>query len=178
MIWEFQLMANIQGLLSWYEKKTPLFSLIHILKLNIQLTKMTVQFFLWFQNIFFYCSRMFSWFCIIQIKHTTFMIYTNMYLFSIGIQSIIQKYIHEKYRFDIIHKMIFFKKKSLRLAKILLLLQFIQKPQFVAWWADISNIQTFKKQQKKLRDKFFFITNIWLKVEIKSFFQRSAFNIV
>ena len=39
------------------------------------------------------------------------MIYTNMYLFSIGIQSIIQKYIHEKYRFDIIHKMIFFKKK-------------------------------------------------------------------
>ena len=111
-------------------------------------TKMTVQFFLWFQNIFFYCSRMFSWFCIIQIKHTTFMIYTNMYLFSIGIQSIIQKYIHEKYRFDIIHKMIFFKKKSLRLAKILLLLQFIQKPQFVAWWADISNIQTFKKTKK------------------------------
>jgi len=25
-----------------------------------------------------------------------------------------------------------------------------------------------------LRDKFFFITNVWLKVEIKSFFQRSA----
>ena len=132
-------------------KKTPLFSLIHILKLilNIQL-RWLFNFFFDFNIYFFIVQGCYLNFCIFQIKHTTFMIYTNMYLFSIGIQSIIQKYIHEKYRFDIIHKMIFFKKKSLRLAKILLLLQFIQKPQFVAWWADISNIQTFKKTTKKI----------------------------
>ena len=135
------------ALLIW--KKTPLFSLIHILKLNIQL-RWLFNFFFDFKIYFFIVQGCFLNFCIFQIKHTTFMIYTNMYLFSIGIQSIIQKYIHEKYRFDIIHKMIFFKKKSLRLAKILLLLQFIQKPQFVAWWADISNIQTFKKTTKKI----------------------------
>ena len=136
------------ALLIW--KKTPLFSLIHILKLNIQLRWLFNFFFDFKMQYFFIVQGCFLNFCIFQIKHTPFMIYTNMYLFSIGIQSIIQKYIHKKYRFDIIHKMIFFKKKSLRLAKILLLLQFIQKPQFVAWWADISNIQTFKKTTKKI----------------------------
>ena len=96
------------ALLIW--KKTPLFSLIHILKLNIQL-RWLFNFFFDFKIYFFIVQGCFLNFCIFQIKHTTFMIYTNMYLFSIGIQSIIQKYIHEKYRFDIIHKMIFFKKK-------------------------------------------------------------------